>query len=335
MGAGASVEDEKHLYTLLVRELEASTSSALVVEEEKVAEDVEEEEEEGEISTGEAYNTSSRQKDETSRYKEVYDFWFDAVLKKKDVWFVPLLDLEKAVDRAFESGKTPLLLDSSLDDKTSTFYSYQTQVGILEATEMVFDSVRKNKLAALDVGRRCLVNAMQNGKTLLVRCGTSAPDFMNILNDCALDSHDNTRKCSAYFPIELFERGGERLRDPQLNLELDLSAQEARRKMPPSWAERLFRDTDMLPHKNFAICKQSFRVMVTSQLPLHDALLAFFGSHKANFPSRDLFQIVVICDDEQNEPEWRQGLVVDSNQMFASWLSAGKPELWCPPIPLA
>ena len=41
-------------------------------------------------------------------------------------------------------------------------------------------------LAALEYGRRILVNAMKYGKTMVIRMGTSAPDFKDTYHDARL-----------------------------------------------------------------------------------------------------------------------------------------------------
>mmetsp|Transcript_19136 Transcript_19136/g.41411 ORF Transcript_19136/g.41411 Transcript_19136/m.41411 type:complete len:161 (+) Transcript_19136:3-485(+) len=43
------------------------------------------------------------------------------------------------------------------------------------------------------------------------------------------------------------------------------------------WAERLFREEDMKPHRNFALCRREFRVCVTSQLPIENIDEFLFG----------------------------------------------------------
>ena len=44
-----------------------------------------------------------------------------------------------------------------------------------------------------------------------------------------------------------------------------------------TWAERLFREEDMRPHRNFALCRREFRVCVASQLPLELVQEYLFG----------------------------------------------------------
>lgn len=51
----------------------------------------------------------------------------------------------------------------------------------------------------------------------------------------------------AYFPLILFENGGKKL-------------------IVEEWVRLLWRDEDYKPHKNFAICRDEFRVCLTSQL---------------------------------------------------------------------
>lgn len=154
-----------------------------------------------------------------------------------NILFSELIDLEKNLELAFQSGRTPLILDASSDDKICTFYSYQIDAIILEAKALILEGSRQTLVQVMEKARRCLVNAMKFGKLLVIRLGTSSPDFREKFND------DNLRLCDptvdshiSYFPKETFYSGGSALHSE-------------------NWVKKLFREEDMKPHKNFAICR--------------------------------------------------------------------------------
>jgi len=92
------------------------------------------------------------------------------------VIFVPLVDLEGAFEAAFRSEKTPVILDSSPDDRVCTFFSYQPDVVTFNAKSMVIagsKALTKN----MEELRKNLVVCMKNGKTLHIRLGSSCPNF--------------------------------------------------------------------------------------------------------------------------------------------------------------
>jgi hypothetical protein len=175
-----------------------------------------------------------------------------------------LLDLEDAVELAFDGALTPLLLDISLDDKVCTFYSYQPPVVCLDCRELIMMG-EKNRMVAFEYARKHLVTAMKHGKTLLLRLDTSACAFRRLYCDEAMfgqyyHSRDlkGAAKREAFFPACTLLNAGRELHDDY-------------------WVYKLFRENDMFPHKNIAVCLPTFRVMVTSRLPLRDAALNLFG----------------------------------------------------------
>jgi hypothetical protein len=102
----------------------------------------------------------------------------------------------------------------------------------------------------LEYCRRLLVNAMKHGKLLIIDLGNSAPDFLSTFNDENLrtvkkkgskieetKSNKQEQGDISYFPLDIFFEGGKRIRE---DTEL---------------IKKLFRDEDMAPHKNFAICR--------------------------------------------------------------------------------
>eukprot|EP01036_Dinobryon_divergens_P022864 gene22864-31165_t len=200
-----------------------------------------------------------------------------------DILFSELIDLEKNLELAFQTGRTPLILDTSSDDKICTFYSYQIDAIILEAKALILEGSRQTLVQVLEKARRCIVNAMKFGKLLVIRLGTSSPDFREKFNDDYLRLCDPTIDSHiSYFPKETFYSGGSALHSED-------------------WVKKLFREEDMKPHKNFAICRETFRVCVASQTPLGSIDEYLFGKTEENFgglPSKSLFKIISIVDDE-------------------------------------
>jgi hypothetical protein len=110
--------------------------------------------------------------------------------------FCHLIGLETVLEQAWNSGLTPLVLDTSPDDKVNTFFSYQPDVLTYNAKELILKNVlqgqgkaglKKPRSSSLMEGmeeiRRHLVMAMKHGKTFHLRLGTSCPDFRTTFND--------------------------------------------------------------------------------------------------------------------------------------------------------
>lgn len=57
----------------------------------------------------------------------------------------------------------------------------------------------EERLVVLDTARKAVVTAMKFGKLLVIRLGTSAPDFLHVFSDQALGI-DTSKAGSAYFP---------------------------------------------------------------------------------------------------------------------------------------
>jgi len=55
---------------------------------------------------------------------------------RDDVIMTDLLDVDDAIHQAFLTGRTPLILDTSPDDKLSTYLSYQPNVVLLEVDDL-------------------------------------------------------------------------------------------------------------------------------------------------------------------------------------------------------
>ncbi len=193
----------------------------------------------GKTTTTENYsNNSNNDVDLYNKINHLYQKWLYQQNIEKSLIRTPLVDFEVPFNSIFTASKTPVIVDESSDNKIITYFSYQ-HTSILDGKKLVTDYlIRKQPLIeCLDYCRRCLVNAMKHGKLLVINMGNSAPDFINTFND------DNMRRLTkvedtnlAYFPLDVFYEGGSRLKSNE-------------------WVKRLFREEDMMPHKNFAICR--------------------------------------------------------------------------------
>lgn len=193
------------------------------------------------------------------RMQDLYDAWFRSVKLRENVLFCEITEFEWNLDQAFKSGQTPLILDTSFDDKIRTFFSYQPDVLIFEAKSLIIQTSSSSLMESLDNARKHLVNAMKHGKTLVIHLGTTAPDFTHQYNDDSVPTPTNSLGVqSSFFPSEVFHQAGRLLREDQ-------------------WAERLFKEEDMFPHKNFAVCRDEFKVCLLSKCPLENVDEYLFG----------------------------------------------------------
>jgi hypothetical protein len=201
--------------------------------------------------------------------------------------------LSQGLDIAFQSGLTPLIIDSSSDNRLGTFFSYSSNVIVLDAEAMEIEkSLRHTPVEVLmEQARVKLVCAMKLGKTLLVNMNNSAADFIATFNDCAVEGLDCRCESAemsqhsprllfvsdgkAYFPTEALQRGGALL-------------------LQPSWAQRLFRDHDL--EAGLALCREGFNVIVLSYLILDDIDECLF-SGQWGLPPRQNFRIVHIVSE--------------------------------------
>lgn len=106
-------------------------------------------------------------------------------------WSVPMHQLHDALQRARALGKVPLLVDSSAEHAADASFLYGAST-IVELKRLVLGlhSGQATLEGAREELRRQLVHAMRWGHHLVLRLGTSAPDW--------------SRLCSAeHFPAEL------------------------------------------------------------------------------------------------------------------------------------
>jgi hypothetical protein len=162
----------------------------------------------------------------------------------------PLMEFEKPLEDVFSADITPIIIDPSDDNKILTYYSYQ-HTEILECKKLISDYlIKKVPLEeCLDYCRRLLVNSMKHGKTLIINLGNTAADFIHTFNDESLWTKNPSQRGLHYFPLDVFSQGGRLMREND-------------------WPMKLFRETDMQPHKNFAICRYHASTVADSQIDL-------------------------------------------------------------------
>lgn len=230
MGSTSSIVDQKQLFSQITE----------CLEENNTAKEIEYPSKSGKTIATENYDNNSNNNDVDlyNKINHLYQKWLYQQNIEKSLIRTLLVDFEVPFNSIFTAGKTPVIVDESSDNKIITYFSYQ-HTSILDGKKLVTDYlIRKQPLIeCLDYCRRCLVNAMKHGKLLVINMGNSAPDFINTFND------DNLRRLTkvedtnlAYFPLDVFYEGGGRLKSNE-------------------WVKRLFREEDMMPHKNFAICR--------------------------------------------------------------------------------
>jgi hypothetical protein len=101
---------------------------------------------------------------------------------------VKLAELDAALLAAKQAHLTPLVIDRSATHAVDSFFQYKGTV--LNAKAMSLDiSVRKQPYEEVMERQRCvLALSIMHGKTCVVACYNSAPDFVGTFNDAALVS---------------------------------------------------------------------------------------------------------------------------------------------------
>ena len=230
--------------------------------------------------------------------------------------FVELVDVESALHSAYESGQTPLILDTSPDDRVGVFFSYQPDVVTFEAKAMVVNGSHGKALADnMDELRRHLVAAMKYGKTLHIKLQNCAADFQNIWNDSSASTRLIHTKYDCYKDINtslkgswkrsleqdtaciITENGKTKVSEISttelekvhgiVNSQADqrsffpitalLQAGQSLHEFQDYWVPRLYTEDEIKPHKNFAVCKPGFKVFLSCAMTLRQAAEELFG----------------------------------------------------------
>lgn len=191
---------------------------------------------------------------------------------------VPLTGLLEAIEKALEQGKTPLIVDSSEDDKVNTYFSYRSAV-LLDGKKMGLDKTlhRKQVRDILEEARAKLVSALKYGQPLVIAMTTSVTDFATTFNDAtARAEHGLDDKM--YFPIEIFDNAGRSL-------------------LQQSFLDGLFREADL--ESGFAVSRdpQNFQVLLTTRFQREDFEDYLFGNSWGLPKPQDKYSYIFIKNE--------------------------------------
>jgi hypothetical protein len=156
-------------------------------------------------------------------------------------------------------NKTMLLVDETDDEASYEFFESSPRCVIIDARKVYADRVIKKMplQKVLESMRIPLVNAMQNGKAVVVRMGDVAADFLTTNDEHCPDldplyaSYPPYEKL-AYIPSVWLYRGGALLKD---------SAQ---------WPRRMYRRPELDRGRITPVCHANFGVLFTTTMESKD-----------------------------------------------------------------
>jgi len=202
---------------------------------------------------------------------------------------IPLTELKVVMDQAIKNGKTPLIVDNSEDDKTNTFFSYQSAI-IIDGKKMGLDKTMRNTPIAeiMEGARAKLVSGLKLGYPVVIALTKSVTDFATTFSDEAcqqaedkqgLDFQDGKQ---SYFPLStVFQNAGKGL-------------------VKQDMLDALFTEEDRKDTHGHAICRDenSFHVVVTSQFSPEDFEEYLFGNAWGLPKPKDWYQFIIIKSDD-------------------------------------
>lgn len=97
------------------------------------------------------------------------------------VWYIKLPQLLEAVDKAYEKGKTPLIIDNTEGFRTEVFFQYQS-AQIIEGKKLIVEKAKGSSVEDLMAEVRdkfWAAHCFKYGSTVVFRLANSAPDFKN------------------------------------------------------------------------------------------------------------------------------------------------------------
>lgn len=203
--------------------------------------------------------------------------------------YVALKDIIGAVNKALNTGRTPLIIDRTVDHNVDIFYGYGGGMAgpgsvVLKMKPLVLRQTRgKDPMKdIMEAAREPLVSAMKHGKPLVVMLENSAPDFRNVFHDEA-DWNDAGR---TYFPTEVFRCGGHEV-------------------MTGHWPDSLWRPRER--EHGYALPKKGFHVILTSHFKPELIDNYLFGTGKGPGRGRGLplpkHQFHAICVEDDTIPD--------------------------------
>lgn len=138
MGVASSIAEERRLFEEVTSVLEPAP-----MDKEKKDDDENDEsdqEKNKELPQG-------REESLIDKVSSIYKRWYYQQIIHHDVTFCKLINIPEQIERAFQSGRTPLILDSSPDEKVATYYSYQLDAILLHAN-IFLTPINKKKPSA-------------------------------------------------------------------------------------------------------------------------------------------------------------------------------------------
>ena len=98
--------------------------------------------------------------------------------------YINLVYLEHAIKNALDSGKTPLIIDSSEDDKVNTYFMYTSAV-LFDGKKAGLDKSLRNVPVTdiMERARNSLVQSIKYGNTFVIALTKSVTDFATTFND--------------------------------------------------------------------------------------------------------------------------------------------------------
>jgi hypothetical protein len=149
----------------------------------------------------------------------------------------PLKDLLTVIDKIIlQHKKTPLLIDTSSEERVSTFFAYKGRT--IDAKGMVSGALLTGMttIDAMESARKVLVGALKSGSMLAVDIKDSVPNFIGRYSS------------KKELPIEMFQQGGQVLAT-KLNL-----------------YSKIYREEDR--EQSRCVVKEGFRLVVITSTPL-------------------------------------------------------------------
>ena len=191
--------------------------------------------------------------------------------------YINLVHLEHAIQNALLNNKTPLIIDSSPDDKVNTYFMYSSAV-LFDGKKAGLDKSLRNipVNTIMDQARNSLVQALKYGNTFVVALTKSVTDFTTTFND-----ETSPHPEGMCFPLEIFKNGGRNL-------------------LQDEYMKGLFRPQDR--EYGLALCRSpdTFRVVITSQFLEEDFEEYLFGNEWGLPKPTSQYQFIIIKDKVEN-----------------------------------
>jgi hypothetical protein len=197
---------------------------------------------------------------------------------------IHLTELVLACEMAVLMGKTPLVVDSSEDDKVNTFFTYRSVV-MLDGKKMGLDKSMRNipVPTIMEEARVKLVAALKFGYPFVIAMTKSVTDFATLWNDESANS-DPDKPC---LPKCMLVNAGRELLEQE-------------------WLDKLFRPEEKEGNFAFSRSPDTFCVILTTQFQEEDFEEYLFDNDWGLPKPKENYQFIVIDDNAPplKPPEW-------------------------------